>query len=137
MYQQRSAYDPNFCFETFWTTWSYPTSVKDFELMGIYIFVLLLSVFEFGRIFEFHKMHWIKQNWLTILHDQSKIYISICCQAFWFIIHYLRACFDNLPPTFWASNTQNQTYFMPKYRGHFFGSHAKICVTCPIMPILL
>ena len=26
-------------------------------------------------------MHWIKQNWLTTLHDQSKVYISIYCQV--------------------------------------------------------
>ena len=60
-------------------------SVQDFVLIDIYFFVLLLWVFEFGRIFELHKMHWIKQNWLTIIQDKSKIYFNICCQAFWVV----------------------------------------------------
>ena len=54
-------------------------------LIGIYFFVLLLWFFEFGRIFELYKMHWIYQNWLRILQDKSKIYFIICCQAFWVV----------------------------------------------------
>jgi hypothetical protein len=46
-------------------------SVQDFVLIEIYLFVLVLWVFEFGRIFELHKMHWIKQNWLTIIEAIS------------------------------------------------------------------
>ena len=30
-------------------------------------------------------MHWINQNWQTTLQDKSKIYIIICCQAFWVV----------------------------------------------------
>ena len=57
-------------------------SVLDFVLIEIYFLVLLLWVFEFGRIFELHKMHWIKQNWLTIIQDKSKSCIIICHKAF-------------------------------------------------------
>ena len=39
--------------------------------------------------------------------------------------HYLRACFDNLIPTFLASNTQNQTYFHAKIPRSFFGFPCK------------
>ena len=39
--------------------------------------------------------------------------------------HYLRACFDNLIPTFLASNTQNQTYFHAKIPRSFFGFACK------------
>ena len=35
--------------------------------------------------------------------------------------HYLRACFDNLIPTFLESNIQNQTYFHAKIPSSFFG----------------
>ena len=61
-------------------------SVQDFVLVVIYFVVLLLWFIEFGRIFELYKIHWINQNWLTILQDRSKIYIIICCQAFWVVI---------------------------------------------------
>ena len=81
MYHQSCA--PNFYSEAFWTPWTYSISVQDFVVIGIYFFIFLLWVFEFGRIFELYKMHWINQNWLTILQDKSKIYIIICCQAFW------------------------------------------------------
>ena len=60
-------------------------SVQDFALIAIYFVVSLLWFIEFGRIFELYKIHWINQNWLTILQDRSKIYISICCQAFWVV----------------------------------------------------
>ena len=60
--------------------------IQDFVLIEIYFFVLLLWVFEFGTIFELQKMHWIKQNGLTIIQDKIKIYIIICCQAFWVVI---------------------------------------------------
>ena len=60
-------------------------SVLDFVLIEIYFLVLLLWVFEFGRIFELHKMHWTKQNWLTIIQDKSKSCIIICHQAFWVV----------------------------------------------------
>ena len=60
-------------------------SVQDFVLIAIYFVVSLLWFIEFGRIFELYKIHWINQNWLTILQDRSKIYISICCQAFWVV----------------------------------------------------
>ena len=60
-------------------------SVQDFVLVVIYFVVLLLCFIEFGRIFELYKIHWINQNWLTILQDRSKTYISICCQAFWVV----------------------------------------------------
>ena len=60
-------------------------SVQDFVLIVIYFVVSLLWFIEFGRIFELYKIHWINQNWLTILQDRSKIYISICCQAFWVV----------------------------------------------------
>ena len=60
-------------------------SVQDFVLIVIYIVVSLLWFIEFGRIFELYKIHWIDQNCLTILQDRSKIYISICCQAFWVV----------------------------------------------------
>ena len=59
------------------------TSVLDFVLIEIYFLVLLLWVFEFGRIFELHKMHWIKQNWLTIIQGKSKRCIIISHQVFW------------------------------------------------------
>ena len=88
--------------------------------MGIYFSVSLLWVIGFGTIFELHKMHWINQNWLTILNDQSKIYITICCQAFVLLNHYSRACFDNFIPTFLASNTQNQTHFHAQIPRSFF-----------------
>ena len=64
---------------------SHIQSVQDLVLIVIYFVVLLLWVIEFGRIFELYKIHWINQNWLTILQDRSKIYISICCQAFWVV----------------------------------------------------
>ena len=54
-------------------------------LIRIYFFALLLWFFEFGRIFELCKMHWIYQNWLRILQYNSKIYFIICCQAFWIV----------------------------------------------------
>ena len=60
-------------------------SVQDFVLIAIYFVVSLLWFIEFGRIFELYKIQWINQNWLTILQDRSKMYISICCQAFWVI----------------------------------------------------
>ena len=60
-------------------------SVQDFVLIAIYFVVSLLWFIEFGRIFELYKIHWINQNWLTILQDRSKIYISICYQAFWVV----------------------------------------------------
>ena len=60
-------------------------SVQDFVLIVIYFVVSLLWFIEFGRIFELYKIHWINQNWLTILQDRSKIYISICCQALWVV----------------------------------------------------
>ena len=60
-------------------------SVQDFVLIVIYFVVSLLWFIEFGRIFELYKIHWIDQNWLPILEDRSKIYISICCQAFWVV----------------------------------------------------
>ena len=66
-------------------------SVQNFVFIVIYFVVLLLWVIEFGRIFELYKIHWINQNWLTILQDRSKIYISICCQAFWVV----KSLFDN------------------------------------------
>ena len=59
--------------------------VQDFVIIVIYFVVLLLWVIEFGRIFELYKIHWINQNWLTILQDRSKIYISMFCQAFWVV----------------------------------------------------
>ena len=70
---------------------SHIQSVQDLVLIVIYFVVLLLWVIEFGRIFEFHKIPWINQNWLIILQDRSKIYISICCQAFWVV----KSLFDN------------------------------------------
>ena len=57
-------------------------SAQDFVLIVIYFVVWLLWFIEFGRIFELYKIHWINQNWLQ---DRSKIYISICCQAFWVV----------------------------------------------------
>ena len=60
-------------------------SVQDFVLIVIYFVVSLLWFIEFGRIFELYKIHWINQNWLTILQDRSKMCISICCQAFWVV----------------------------------------------------
>jgi hypothetical protein len=103
-------------------------------------FTLLYHSFDLLNLEEF--LNCIKYTELTIIGLQSykigpKSISAYAAKHFELLNHYLRACFDNLPPTFWASNTQNQTFFMPKYRGHFFGSHAKICVTCPIMPILL
>ena len=88
-------------------------SVQNFVLIVIYFVVLLLWFIEFGRIFELYKIHWINQNWLTILQDRSKIYISICCQAFWVV----KSLFDN---KFWY------TY------SHFCGSeHSKSsCFSC-------
>ena len=70
---------------------SHIQSVQDLVLIVIYFVVLLLWVIEFGRIFELYKIHWINQNWLTILQDRSKIYISICCQAF----KVVKSLFDN------------------------------------------
>ena len=52
---------------------------------------------------------------------QSKIYITVYCQAFVLSNHYSRACFDNFIPTFLASNTQNQTNFHAKIPRSFFG----------------
>ena len=60
-------------------------SVQNFVFIVIYFVVLLLWVIEFGRIFELYKIHWINQNWLTILQDRSKIYISMFCQVFWVV----------------------------------------------------
>ena len=60
-------------------------SVQDFVLIVIYFVVLLLWFIEFGRIFELYKIHWINQNCIAIPQDRSKIYISICCQAFWVV----------------------------------------------------
>ena len=60
-------------------------SVQDFVLIAIYFVVSLLWFIEFGRIFDLYKIHWINQNWLTILQDRSKMYISICYQAFWVV----------------------------------------------------
>ena len=65
--------------------------VQNFVFIIIYFVVLLLWVIEFGRIFELYKIHWINQNWLTILQDRSKIYVSKCCQAFWVV----KLCFDS------------------------------------------
>ena len=60
-------------------------SVQNFVFIVIYLVVLLLWDIEFGRIFELYKIHWINQNWLTILQDRSKIYVSMFCQAFWVV----------------------------------------------------
>ena len=100
-------------------------SVQDFVLIVIYFVVSLLWFIEFGRIFELYKKHWINQNWLIILQDRSKMYISIYCQAFWVIKSLFKACFNNLIPTFLASNTQNQTYFHVKKPSSFFGFPCK------------
>ena len=60
-------------------------SVQDFVFIVIYFVVSLLWVIEFGRIFELYKIHWINQNWQTILQDRSKIYIGMFCQVFWVV----------------------------------------------------
>ena len=101
-------------------------SVQDFVLVVIYFVVLLLWFIEFGRIFELYKIHWINQNWLTILQDRSKIYISICCQAFWVVKLFFDASFGMLIPTFVAITTQNQSVFhtkIPKSTFEFFCKH--------------
>ena len=69
-------------------------------LIGLYSLVLLLWFFEFGRIFELYKMHWIYQNWLRILQDKSKIYIIICWQAFWVVKLLFESKFWYGLPTF-------------------------------------
>ena len=95
-------------------------SVQDFV---IYFVVSLLWFIEFGRIFELYKIHWINQNWLTILQYRSKIYISIWCQAFWVVKLFLIASFDILIPIFVAKTTQNQSVFhtkIPKSTFEFF-----------------
>ena len=33
----------------------------------------------------YFKTFWTPQNWLTIIQDRSKIYISMCCQVFWVV----------------------------------------------------
>ena len=104
-------------------------SVQDFVLIDIYFFVLLLWVFEFGRIFELHKMHWIKQNWLTIIQGKSKRCIIISHQAFWNV----KLLFEG---KFWHKTLKIRLCFIPKNRSQLLGAHAKICVTYPIMPML-
>ena len=43
----------------------------------------LLNLEEFLNYIKY--IHWINQNWLTILQDRSKTYISMCCQVFWVV----------------------------------------------------
>ena len=100
-------------------------SVQDFVLIDIYFFVLLLWVFEFGRIFELHKMHWIKQNWLTIIQDKSKSCIIIYHKAFCVV----KLLFDG---KFWYGHTyfsdikhSNQTVFHAKKPKSTFGCSCK------------
>ena len=71
-------------------------SVQNFVFIVICLVVLLLWVIEFGRTFELYKIHWINQNWLTILQDRSKIYISMFCQAFWVVklLFYSNVLYD-------------------------------------------
>ena len=97
--------------------------VQDFVLIVIYFVVSLLWFIEFGRIFELYKIHWINQNWLTILQDRSKIYISICCQAFWVVKLFFDSKFWYGYPIFVAKTTQNQSVFrtkIPKSTFEFF-----------------
>ena len=110
-------------------------SVQNFVFIVIYLVVLLLWVIEFGRIFELYKIHWINQNWQTILQDRSKIYISMFCQAFWVV----KSLFDSiyLFPLLWLRTLKIRLFFLPKYRTQLLGSHAKIYVAYCIMQILL
>ena len=100
-------------------------SVQDFVLIVIYFVVSLLWFIEFGRIFEMYKIHWINQNWLTILKDRSKMYISICCQAFSVVKLFYIACFDMLIPIFMAKTTQKQSVFHTKIPKSTFGFFCK------------
>ena len=125
MYQQWSSYAPTLYSEAFWTPWTYSISVQDFVLIGIYFFALLLWFFEFGRIFELYKMHWIYQNWLRILQDKSKIYIIICCQAFWVVKLLFETKFWYNLPTFVTENTQNEIVFHAKIPKSTFGCPCK------------
>ena len=71
-------------------------SVQHFVFILIYFIVLLLWFIEFGRIFELNKIHWINQNWLKILQNRSKIYISMFCQEFWVVklLFYSNVLYD-------------------------------------------
>ena len=86
-------------------------SVQDFVLIAIYFVVSLLWFIEFGRIFELYKIHWINQNWLTILQDRSKIYISICCQAFWVVLFFFDGKFWYAYSYFCAKNHSKSVCF--------------------------
>ena len=136
MYQQRSSYAPKFCFETFWTPLSSPISVQDFVLMGIYFSVSLLWVIGFGTIFELHKMHWINQNWLTILHVSLKSILPYTAKHLFYQIIIQEHVLITLFLLFWHQTLKIRLTFMSKNRVHFLGSHAKICFTCPVMPTL-
>ena len=100
-------------------------SAQNFVFIVIYFVVLLLWVIEFGRIFELYKIHWINQNWLTIVQDRSNIYNSICCQAFWVVKLFFDGKFDILIPTFVAKTTQNQSVFHTKIPKSTFGFFCK------------
>ena len=55
---------------------------KDFMLIGLCFFVLLLWIIEFVKKLDIHKMDWIFQKWPTITMYILKLYIIRCCQAF-------------------------------------------------------
>ena len=105
--------------------------------MGIYFSVSLLWVIGFGTIFELHKMHWINQNWLTILHVSLKSILPYTAKHLFYQIIIQEHVLITLFLLFWHQTLKIRLIFMLKYRGHFLGSHAKICVTCPIMPMLI
>ena len=112
-------------------------SVQDFVLIVIYFVVLLLGSIEFGRIFELYEIHWINQNWLTILHVSLKSILPYTAKHLFYQIIIQEHVLITLFLLFWHQTLKIRLIFMPKYRGHFLSSHAKICVTCPIMPMLI
>ena len=111
--------------------------LKLFELLGhiqclyrtvlirIYFFAFLPWFFEFGRILELYKMHWIYQNWLRILQDKSKICIIIYCRALWVVKLLFDTKFWYNLPTFVTENTQNQIVFHAKIPKSTFGCPCK------------
>ena len=98
-------------------------SVQDFVLIVIYFVVSLLWFIEFGRIFEQYKIHWINQNWLKILQDRSKMYISICVQAFWVVKLFFDSKFWYAYSYISGKKHSNQSVFhtkIPKSTFEFF-----------------
>ena len=137
MFYQRSSCAPKFYLKLFEHRRHHIQSVQNFVFIVIYFIVLILWVIEFWRIFELYKIHWISQNWLTILQRGQKSKAAYATKHFEFLNSFWWQFLICLFLLLWQKPLKINLFFTPKYRSQLLGSVAKISVSNCIMAILL